>query len=127
MQEKRGAKGVLGVSTCLSVSICWLSESYPPKRERETSSKRKESAILLRQRGLNLDCGLIPSPISLWFPQSLTCNFPSVNLLKSPPHVSLSPFLSVSLNTIEFSDSHEQCRTKMCVLEKQRGYGMMIP
>lgn len=101
---------MLDVSTCLFVCICWLSESYPPKRERETSSKRKERAILLRHRGLNLDCGLIPSPISLWFSQSLTCNFPSVNLLKSPL-MSLSHRFSQS-NTIEFSDKHEQCCTK---------------
>lgn len=54
------------------------------KQQRFQRATQRERSKCREQSGLNLDWELIPSPISLWFPKSLTRNFPSVNLLKSP-------------------------------------------
>lgn len=61
---------------------CFQREERQRGKERERGGG--EGGIVLQKSGLNLDWDLIPSPISLWFPKSLTRNFPSVNLLKSP-------------------------------------------
>lgn len=86
-RKANGDAGSLHVFICIYLLVVWILSS---QEGRGNFFKEKGGVILRRHRGLNLDCGLIPSPISLWFSQSLTCNFPSVNLSKSPSWLSLT-------------------------------------
>lgn len=98
------------------VYLCLFVGCLVLPREKGKHLQREKRESLIHHSGLNLDCELIPSPISLWFPQSLTCNFPSVNLLKSPlMSLSLSPFLSV-----EFSDMHDHSFVNMGIFTKTK-------
>lgn len=110
------------VFTCLCVSICCLSKFYPPKRERERRLQRDERAPS-RFVGLNLDCGF-PSPISLWFSQSLTCNFPPANLFALSPPTLLHVSFSVSVNSKHFSDSdtNMDCCCVFIILWSHNGF-----
>lgn len=73
-----------------------------------------------------------------WFPAQSACGFHSAwhaispqstssNPPPPPKCLSLSLLLSVGLNTIEFSDMHEQCRTKMWILKNQSVCEIIIP
>lgn len=134
-QEWR-TKGGHRVLACLSVLLSWFPEFCPPKRETETFSKssaERERSKCREQSGLNLDWELIPSPISLWFPKSLTRNFPSVNLLKSPLlflHLSLFSLNRVYLHACELFSNPRYDKAKLkwgliYVVYLQRGSGRM--
>lgn len=86
---------MLGVSTCLSVSICWLSESYPPKREGETSSKRKGEQA-------RFDTGVWTWIVG-WFPAQSACGFHSAWHAISPQSTSANPpsfWLSLTISLL---------------------------
>lgn len=97
MEDQRGTPSP-HLFICIYLLVVWIFSSQEGNRNgfKEKREREREREIEVQQSGLNLDCELIPSPISLWFPKSLTCNFPSVNLLKSPlMFLHLSLFLSI--------------------------------
>ena len=100
MKGNRGAKGGTG---CLLMFICWLSESYPPKREKETSSKRKETNPALT-RGFELGLWVDSQTNQLVVVTVPDMQFPLSQPPQIPPIMSLSPHFFLNLNTMEFSD-----------------------
>lgn len=92
--------------------LVWVFSSQERNRNVFKEKRERQRELELQQSGLNLDWELIPSPISSWFPKSLTCNFPSVNLLKSPlMFLHLSLFLSVVFIDMHVNFSETQLGT----------------
>lgn len=108
MEEQRGTPNP-PLFICIYLLLVWIFSSQEGNRNVFKEKREREKEIVLLQSGLNLDCELIPSPISLWFPKSLTCNFPSVNLQKSPlMFLHLPLFLSIMFIDMHVNFSESQ-------------------
>lgn len=113
MQENRGAKGGTGclyMFICMHLLVVWILFSQEGKGD---FFKEKRASDPASTHGFELGLWVDSQPNQLVVFTVPDVQFPLSQPPQIPPHVSLSPFLSINLNTIEFSDKHEQCPTKI--------------
>ena len=115
MEEQRGGTGSLHMFICVYLLVVWILSSQEGKRNVFKEKRERDPASTER-----FELGIVG-----WFPAQSACGFQSPWHVISPQSTSSNPpsclslsHHAVNLNTIVFSDNHQQRRKKMGILQK---------